>query len=485
MRFPLLSKSVALGAVVAGLLVALGSVRGVVEERQERRDEAEQNVADSLAASQVLMGPVLVRRCTETWPVEQREGPVLKVLTERRDFRLVQPPQTLQIDSGARMAPRYRGLFKVNGYELTAKVEAQWADLSGLASAPQHPGGQVACDAPLVSVVLGDARGIRTVRMNVQGQGLGVKPGSGNGVQRAGFHAELPAALMEHAGPLRATLALELAGTQSLAFAPIADSTEVMLKSEWPHPSFGGRFLPAERQVSNQGFQASWRLTSLATTAQQELIKGASLCHAGAASPSRTEGTDEGQPTGCIETFNVSFMDPVNPYVLSDRASKYGLLFIALTFLGVILVEVLHRLRVHPIQYLLVGSALIVFFLLLVSLSEHLPFGSAYLAASAACTGLLAFYGSHVLGGWRRGLVFGAALALLYGTLYLLLQMEQTSLVLGSVLLFVVLAAIMVVTRRLDWYGLIDGVRAAAPAARPARPVPEAWPSAPVPPAAK
>ena len=482
MRFPLLSKSVALGAVVAGLLVALGSVRSVVEERQERRDEAEQNVADSLAASQVLMGPVLVRRCTETWPVEQREGTVLKVLTERRDFRLVQAPQSLQIDSGARMAPRYRGLFKVNGYELTAKVEAQWADLSGMTGAPQHPGGQVACEAPLVSVVLGDARGIRTVRMDVQGQTLGVKPGSANGVQRAGFHAALPAALLTSAGPLRATLALELAGTQSLAFAPIADSTEVMLKSEWPHPSFGGRFLPAERQVSSQGFQANWRLTSLATTAQQALVKGAGFCASGAPFPPRDEeGAASQQAAGCIETFNVSFMDPVNPYVLSDRASKYGLLFIVLTFLGVILVEVLHRLRVHPIQYLLVGSALIVFFLLLVSLSEHLPFGSAYLAASAACTGLLAFYGSHVLGGWRRGLVFGAALALLYGTLYLLLQMEQTSLVLGSVLLFVVLAAIMVVTRRLDWYGLIEGVRGAANAAKPVAATPQPWPADPTP----
>lgn len=474
MRFPLLSKSIALGAVVAGLLVALGSVRGVVEERQERRDEAEQNVADSLAGSQVLMGPVLVRRCTETWPVEQREGPVLKVLTERRDFRLVKAPQTLQLDSGARMAPRYRGMFKVNGYELKGKIDAQWADLKGLDAVAEHAGGQVSCDAPLISMVLGDARGIRTVRVSAQGQALAILPGSGNPVQRKGFHVEVPAAMLATPGPFRVALALELAGTQSLAFAPVADSTEVMLKSGWPHPSFGGRFLPAERQVSSQGFQASWRMTSLATTAQQELGKGASLCPVGMVMPSRDEEAAPGQPsTGCIETFSVSFMDPVNPYVLSDRASKYGLLFIALTFLGVILVEVLHRLRVHPIQYLLVGSALIVFFLLLVSLSEHLPFVAAYAAASGACTALLMFYGSHVLGGWRRGLVFGGALALLYGTLYLLLQMEQTSLVLGSVMLFVVLAAIMVVTRRLDWYALIEGVRGTADTGRPVPATPE------------
>lgn len=481
MRFPLLSKSVALGAVVAGLLVALGSVRGVVEERQERRDEAEQNVADSLAASQVLMGPVLARRCTETWPVEQREGPVLKVLTERRDFRLVLAPQTLQVDGGARMAPRYRGLFKVNGYEMSGKIDAQWADLKGLEAVSEHAGGQVSCDAPVVSMVLGDARGLRTVRVKAQGQTLGVSPGSANPVQRKGFHAAVPMALVAAPGPFRVTLALELAGTQALAFAPVADSTEVTLRSEWPHPSFGGQFLPTERKVSSQGFQASWRMTSLATSAQQELVKGASLCPPGAVMSSRMEeSAAPGQPSnGCIETFNVSFMDPVNPYVLSDRASKYGLLFIALTFLGVILVEVLNRLRVHPIQYLLVGSALIVFFLLLVSLSEHLPFAAAYTVASGACTGLLVFYGSHVLGGWLRGLVFGLALALLYGTLYLLLQMEQTSLVLGSGMLFVVLAAIMVVTRRLDWYALIDGVRGAANATRPVPATPQPWPADP------
>jgi len=152
-------------------------------------------------------------------------------------------------------------------------------------------------------------------------------------------------------------------------------------------------------------------------------------------------------------------MDPINPYVLSDRATKYGLLFIVLTFVGVGLVEVLRRLRVHPIQYLLVGAALSVFFLLLVSLSEHLAFVWAYLAASVACTALLSFYGGFVLRGARAGMGFGAGIAALFATLYALLQMEQTALVLGSVLLFAVLAVIMVTTRKLDWYELMAQLR--------------------------
>ena len=150
---------------------------------------------------------------------------------------------------------------------------------------------------------------------------------------------------------------------------------------------------------------------------------------------------------------------------MSDRATKYGLLFIALTFVGVGAVEVMRRVRVHPIQYLLVGAALALFFLLLVSLSEHLPFDAAYLAASGACTLLLAFYGRFVLGGTRAGLAFGAAIGALYGVLYVLLQLEQRALLFGSLLLFAVLAAAMVATRRIDWYALLGRIGAgAAPA---------------------
>ncbi|MGZ8260122.1 MAG: inner membrane CreD family protein, partial [Caldimonas sp.] len=188
--------------------------------------------------------------------------------------------------------------------------------------------------------------------------------------------------------------------------------------------------------------------------------RGASPCALDDLAADPVAGRDDGRRPACIETFGVHFMDPVSPYVLSDRATKYGLLFIVLTFVGVGAVEVLRRLRVHPIQYLLVGSALAVFFLLLVSLSEHVPFAIAYLAAAAACTALLTFYGAFVLGGGRAGAAFGAGVAALYAALYALLQLEQTALLLGSIMLFAVLAAIMVATRRIDWYGLFARMRA-------------------------
>jgi inner membrane protein len=348
--------------------------------------------------------------------------------------------------------PRYRGIFKVNGYVLKARLRAGWDD--GLALVPQaeHAGSRLHCDAPIVYVALGDSRGVRSAAMQIDGSAVPVLPGTLHGAHPRGFHADVAEAFAGARRPRAAEVGIELVGTGELAFAPVGGSTQVVLASDWPHPSFAGRFLPLERQVGENGFSARWQLNALATTAPQAAAAGGVACGLYDAGDEPAAG--ESPRRACVETFGVAFMDPVSPYVLSDRATKYGLLFIALTFVGVGALEVLRRLRVHPIQYLLVGSALAVFFLLLVSLSEHVPFAVAYLAAAAACTALLTFYGAFVLRGSRAGAAFGAAIAALYAALYGLLQLEQTALLLGSLLLFAVLAAIMVATRRIDWYGL-------------------------------
>jgi inner membrane protein len=470
MKFPLLGKTLAVGGVLFALTLALQSISAIVSEREGRLHEAERSVADSLASQQSLLGPVLLRRCDETWVVEQGEGKETgksgKLVTERRDFSLAATPATLDVSAKAAIETRHRGIFKVNGYSMKATMKARWADLAALEPVAQHAGGKLRCEAPVMFVAVGDARGIRVATISVGGAALPVLPGTEHASHPRGFHAVLPAVTQAAGGVLLAEVALDLVGTGDLAFAPVGDTTTVTLASDWPHPSFAGRFLPNERSVSAQGFTANWQLSALATSAPQELLNGGAVCALGGGSGGASEGKSR-----CIETFGVAFIDPVSAYVLSDRATKYGLLFIALTFVGVGLVEVLKRLRVHPVQYLLVGSALAVFFLLLVSLTEHIAFAWAYLAASAACTTLLTFYASFVLRGLRAGAVFGAAIAALYGALYLLLQMEQSALVLGSLLLFAVLGAVMVATRRVDWYALMDQLRreASSPAVKPAQ----------------
>ena len=433
------SKALAIVLVALALVVALDRVSALVAEREARLREAQAGVAASLATHQQLTGPVLQRRCEETWSVEVGEGKERKKVNERREFELVATPKTLDLDGTATIEPRRRGLYKINGYVLKATLKASWDALQVLQPRAQHAPSELRCDDAVLFVAVGDARGLRSVTVTA-GKALPVSAGTPHGKMPKGFQVRLAAEQWAD-GAFAADIGIELVGTRLLAIAPVADQTQVRLRSDWPHPSFQGRFLPNEREIGDHGFNAWWRISALATSAPHDVRAQAEH----------------------IERFAVEFIDPVNAYSLADRATKYGVLFIGLTFLGVALTEVMRRARVHPVQYLLVGSALAIFFLLLVSLSEHMAFVWSYAGAAAACTSLLAFYGAHVLGGWRAGLAFGAAVATLYGVLYLLLQQEQSALVLGSGLLFAVLAALMVLTRRFDWYRLVDQWRAAKP----------------------
>jgi inner membrane protein len=236
---------------------------------------------------------------------------------------------------------------------------------------------------------------------------------------------------------------LYLAGTERQRFVPVGANNLVTMESNWAHPQFGGNFLPEARTIGADGFRASWRISSMASSAQQQL---ASLDGAGAEAAALVRRQ--------LESFDIGFLEPVNVYAQADRATKYGLLFVALTFAAFFVFEVLKRLPIHPIQYLLVGLALILFFLLLVSLSEHLDFLLSYLIASLACIALITFYLSAVLRSRARAASFGAGLLVLYSALYGLLSSESNALVLGSLLLFTALGAVMIATRKVDWYGI-------------------------------
>lgn len=464
MKHPWFTKLAALAAVVMLLLFGLGRIQDVVHDRQNYRSQAKQSVANSLAGPQTLMGPMIHSACVESWDVATGKGEERRMEERRREFLLTAMPEQLQMRSGAAMEERGRGLHKVNTYTLKAHIQAHWASLASLQPQTTVAGSRMQCGAPILMLAVGDARGIRTAQLKLGSAALTLKPGTFHPRYSRGLHAVLPAPVLDQAGGFSAALDLDLVGTERLSIVPLGSNTEVQLESGWPHPSFGGRFLPSEREVRSNGFQAQWRLSSLATTAQQDVAAGKSVCQASSESD---EPAAAQAPAGCVDSFSVAFVDPVNPYSLSDRATKYGLLFIALTFVAVGMFELMQRLRVHPVQYLLVGSALCSFFLLLLSLSEHLPFGAAYAVAASACVLLLGYYASHMLGSVRRGLPFGAGMALLYGLLYVLLQMEQTALVVGSVALFAVLALVMVLTRRVNWYGLTSA--RAIPAAGQAR----------------
>jgi inner membrane protein len=211
----------------------------------------------------------------------------------------------------------------------------------------------------------------------------------------------------------------------------VGDTNHLEIRSSWRSPLFGGQFLPRTHDVGNAGFHAAWDVSSLASETQVQL---------------------QANPFKTVDLMNVSLTTLVDPYTLSTRAVKYGILFVVLTFGGFLIFELMKQLPIHPVQYLLVGFGLAIFFLLLVSFSEHMAFGLAYLVASVACIGLLTSYLSYVLRSTQRGLGFGAMLTMLYSAIYGLLISEDNALVLGSLMLFCLLAAVMFVTRKVDWY---------------------------------
>ena len=471
MKFPLLAKVGAIALVGLMLTMVLARIESLVDERKARGEEAVRGVEHSHAAAQAILGPVLERACVEEWDVATGTGKDRVVNTSKREFRLQQVPTRLAVDSSTKADPLWRGLFKVNAWVGHFSVAAEFGSLVPLQPRLEHADGRLQCGAPVLLVALSDVRGVRSAVVSADGQALPVEPGTGGSAYANGLHSTLPAARVDgEAGtrPLSLHLDLDLIGTSQLAWVPAADSMHWTLNSDWPHPSFSGQFSPEQRSVRADGFSASWNLSALATTAPADVAHGLALCSPTGPVASADDTTAKSDK--CLDLMSVAFIDPVNPYVLSDRAVKYDLLFIALTFIAVALIEVLSGRRVHPVQYLLVGLALSLFFLLLLSLSEHLRFEQAYAAAASACAVLLAAYASSMLGRALAGLLFGAGIALLYGLLYALLQMEQNALVIGSVMLFAALATVMMLTRRIDWYALFARLRANAAPEAPVRP---------------
>ena len=422
------------------LLLVLLRIGWVVDERQAYQREAVDSVGQSQAGAQTLLGPLLLRNCTELWTVTTGEGKDRQTATQSSDSFLVATPAQLDVSGALNQEARYRGLFKVNGYGGKISLKANWPDLATLQPKPTHEGGRMQCAAPRLMLADNDVRGLRGAHLTVDKIDVPVRPGTTHPDYANGLHAELPMAAA--AQSLQIQLDVDLAGTQSFAFVPASAATQVHLRSDWPHPSFAGRFLPTSRVVNEQGFDAQWQVSELGSSAARDVLNRKIVPGVGGLVP------------GQVDTLEFALIDPINPYVMSDRAIKYGLLFITLTFVCVGLIELLGGARVHPVQYLLVGLAQALFFLLLLSVSEHLDFGIAYAIAAAAVVGLLTHYGSAVLGGMRRGALFGAGIALLYGVLYVLLTLEQAALLVGSALLFGLLAAVMMATRRLNWYAL-------------------------------
>ena len=434
-------KILMVAAMTIAILVPLAMVGGVIGERQSRRAEAVADIAASYGGRQVVSGPVLVVPYTEDVREESADAAgVMRTTVRRRIRHWTFFPETLVVDGELAPDTRRRGLHEVRVYQWTGTARARF-DAVIPDDAPAEANRSIG--EPWLAFGIADVRGLRDLpRLQVDGRPLPLAQGLGH-EDAPGVHVRLAVPVAGARLALDTRLDLELRGTESFAMLPLARDNDLRLRSTWPHPRFEG--LSPVHDLDGGGFSAQWKLASLATDAQRRYRQDASLgrdslyLHPWMADP---------------DTAGVTLVDPVNTYLQAERATKYGVLFVLLTFVAFFMFELIRQQPIHPIQYGLVGLAIAIFFLLLVSLGEHIAFGLAYVLAAVACIGLIGFYLSAVLGGARRGAGFAAMLATLYAALYGLLVSEDNALVLGAGLLFVVLATIMVLTRRVDWYRL-------------------------------
>jgi inner membrane protein len=444
----LLLKLVAIAVMSLLLLVPLALIEDQIRQRSSRQDEVQRSIANGSAGPQTLTGPVLLIDYRERLEPEMTEDPAtgrLRSTPRFAEHRFHLPAQSLRLTGEARVETRQRGIYQARLYHLDLAVAGRFV-------LPAHLGLDskrtlVSAEATLLLGV-SDPRGVdNDPAVNLSGtrhRFSTPKSSAVEGDALAGERLAIPLGAIALDGPttLDFNFPLQLTGTERLAIAPTGEANTIAIKSDWRHPCFGGRFLPRERVVGDDGFSARWEISHLARSFPNTLAAA------------------KGGPSP--EVLDIQFIDLVNVYLQSERAVKYGILFIALTFAGFFLSEVLRRSPIHPLQYLLVGLALAVFFLLLIALSEHLPFVAAYAIAASACIALIGSYLTGALGGRRQGFAFAAALAGLYGVLYGVLLSEDNSLLMGSVLLFLALAAIMLATRRIDWYQ-VGSVVAARP----------------------
>jgi inner membrane protein len=442
--------------IVVGLVltIPLFSVYLLAYDRQSQQQEATRSITEGWGGPQAMAGPVLVipYRATATETVVENGQSVTRSRDVTRELTLA--PESAEVATRVRPEVRKRSIYEAVVYDAHVKGAARFAFPADLARTGVQPA-QIDLARAELRFGLTDPRGLgANPRVTANGQALRLQPGGGSSGGR-GFFAWLDAGSLP-GGAIAVGFEYDFRGNASLTLAPQAGDTKWTVHSSWPSPSFGGEFLPGERRVGGNGFDATYRVGNLAlgrslvTTADA----GASNVVERVPPPSRTDYATTAPTAGggdAVQVASISLIQPVDLYSQVNRAVKYGFLFIGFTFLALLMFDVIGGVRVSAVEYLLMGAALILFFVLLLAFAEVIGFTPAYLLASAAIAGLNTAYSAAVLGSWRRAAFIGGLLVGLYAVLYILLSLEEFSLLIGSLLLFAALAGVMYATRRIDW----------------------------------
>lgn len=438
------------------LVVPLMMVYALVWDRQSQSETAQNAINAGWGGPQVLAGPVLVVpfRTTETQNETGPDGKTTSRTVEVEKLLYISPTEN-RVATTIKPEERRKSIYRSVLYEADVKGGASFAlpaDLPRFGVTAER----LIWDRAELRMGASDARGLTTGgTLTANGQPLAVQPGKGPGATGGqGFFAFVP---WRGEGVLAVSYSFGLRGSRSLSLVPRGGQTKWDVSSNWASPSFGGAFLPEKPQVSGKGFKASYTVDKLA-------LGQAPVATEDQGPPAIDDGSGNAAPiptvaapgraeavSGQALAVTVGLVEPVNLYSKVDRSVKYGFLFIGFTFLAFLLFDIVGGARVATAEYLLTGAGLVLFFVMLLAFAEVIGFTAAYLLASAAIIGLLTAYSAAVLRSWRRARFIGALLVGLYALLFVLLNLEAWSLLIGSVLLFVALAGVMYATRNVDW----------------------------------
>jgi inner membrane protein len=440
-------------AVLVGfvLTIPLFSVWLLVYDRQNQSEQATASITQGWGGAQTIDGPVLVIPYTATTTETSVESgqQITRTHQARRELRLA--PETVVANTNVDPQVRKRSIYQAVVYNAHVGGDATFALPPDFARTGIDPS-QMDLSKAELRFGLSDARGLgANPRIKADGVPLRLQPGAGSSGGR-GFFAWIDASGIG-AKPIAIHFDYDFRGNRSLSLLPNAGDTTWKVHSSWPSPSFVGAFLPDSPRVTREGFDATYGIGNLGL--------GRSIVSTGdpaAEQPAASDGVAQPQ------VAQINLIQPVDPYSQVDRATKYGFLFIGFTFLALLMFDVIGGVRVSPVEYLLMGAALVLFFVLLLAFAEVIGFTPAYVVASGAIAGLNTAYSAAVLASWRRAAFIGALLIGLYAVLYILLSLEAFSLLIGSLLLFAALAGVMYATRRIDWGGKRDEQEAFAEA---------------------
>ncbi len=407
------------------LLIPASMTSSLIRERHYTRQAAINEVSSKWGNAQTITGPVLTVPYLRVHT--NSEGKTYK--TRHHAYFL---PDVLLAESAVSPEKRYRGIFEVALYSSDIKLSGSF-DMKAIENYGIRRDSVIWSQVSL-SVGISDLRGVRdSVDVLWDGRPLSVEPGVDNReLIGTGISARPP--LKPEAGVHKFSVEMKLNGSETLMFVPLGKETTARMASTWNDPSFVGAFLPKEREVTEEGFNALWSVQHLNRNYPQHW--------------------KDGNVDFASSAFGAELLFPADGYQKTMRTSKYALLFILLAFLAFFLIEILNGLRIHPIQYLLVGVALVVFYTLLLSLSEHIGFGAAYVIASVSLVAVISGYSASILRSVRLGALMAAVTGALYGYMFIVLQLEDYALLAGSVGVFVVVALTMYMTRKVDWYAI-------------------------------